>query len=92
VFVALPSVTLEPLCRLVNAAVRFVAGLGPRDHNSDGQCELQWPPIEQQRITYKICFSMRSVVTSTAPHYILHFANPGHKLGGRAHLCSDALG
>jgi len=52
VFAALPSVALAPLRRVMNAAVRFVAGFGPRDHTSDAQRELHWLPIEQ-RITYK---------------------------------------
>jgi len=36
-FAGLPAVTLAPLRRVMNAAVRFVAGLGPRDHTSDAQ-------------------------------------------------------
>jgi len=32
VFAGLPSVTLAPLRRILNAAVRFVAGLGPRHY------------------------------------------------------------
>ena len=32
IFAGLPDVTLAPLRRVINVAVRFVAGLGPRDH------------------------------------------------------------
>ena len=52
-FASVPSVALAPLRRVMNAAVRFVAGLGPRDHTTGAQRELHWLPIEQ-RITYKL--------------------------------------
>ena len=35
VFVGLPAVTVALLCRVVNAAMRFVAGMEPRDHTSN---------------------------------------------------------
>jgi len=44
VFTSLPSVTLAPLRRVMNAAVRFAACLGPRDHNSDAQHERPTKP------------------------------------------------
>ena len=48
------GVTLAPLRRVMNAAVRFVAGLGPRDHVTAAWRELHWLPIDQ-RIIYKLC-------------------------------------
>ena len=91
VFAALPSVALVPLRRAMNAAVRFVAGLGPRDHTSDAQRELHWLPIEQ-RITYKLCVLMHAVETGTAPEYISDMVKPVSVLEGRAHLRSATLG
>ena len=64
VFAALPSVALAPLRRVMNAAVRFVAGLGPRDHTSDAQRELHWLPIEQRIIN----FVSSCTQLSQAPH------------------------
>ena len=90
-FAGLPSVTLAPLRRVINAAVRFVAGLGPRDHISVAQRELHWLPIEQ-RITYKLCVVMYSVVTGTAPDYISDMVTPVSELDRRAHSRSAALG
>ena len=91
VFADLPSVALAPLRRVMNAAVRFVAGLGPRDHTSDAQRELHWLPIDQ-RITYKLCVIMHSVVTGIAPEYISDMVTPVSYLEGRAHLRSATLG
>ena len=75
----------------MSAAVRFVAGLGPRDHTSDAQRELHWLPIEQ-RITYKLCVIMQSVVIGTSPEYISDMVTPVSELSGRAHLRSAAQG
>jgi len=69
----------------MNAAVRFVAGLGPRDHTSDAQREQHWLPIEQ-RITYKLCVLMHAVETGTAPEYISDMAKPVSVLEGRAYV------
>ena len=91
VFATLPSVTLAPLRRVMSAAVRFVTGLGPRYHTSDAQRELHWLPIEQ-RITYKLCVIMHSVVIGTSPEYISDMVTPVSELSGRAHLRSAALG
>jgi len=91
VFAALPSVALAPLRRVTNAAVRFVAGLGQRDHTIDAQRELHWLPIDQ-RITYKLCVLMHAVETGTAPEYISGMVKPVFVLEGRAHLRSATLG
>jgi len=48
IFAGLPDVTLAPLRRVMNAAVRFVAGLGPRDHVTAAWRDLHWLPIEQR--------------------------------------------
>ena len=68
IFAGLPDVTLAPLRhgRVMNAAVRFVAGLGPHDHVTAAWRDLHWLPIEQ-RITYKLCIMMHAVNNGTAP-------------------------
>ena len=50
----LPATTLAPLRRVMNAAIRFVAGLRPRGYVSSARRDLLWLPIEQ-RIVYKLC-------------------------------------
>ena len=90
-FAGLPAVTLAPLRRVMNAAVRFVAGLGPRDHISNAQQELHWLPIEQ-RITYKLSVMMHAVVRGTVPGYVSDMVTPVSALDGRAHLRSAVLG
>ena len=42
VLVGLPAITLAPLKRVMNAAVRLVAGLGMRDHVTPAMRELHW--------------------------------------------------
>ena len=44
----LPSTTLDPLRRVFNAAVRLVAGLGPRDQVTEQMKELHWLPIKNR--------------------------------------------
>ena len=50
----LPDSALAPLQRVLHAAARFVADLGPRDHVTSTLISLHWLPI-CQRITYKLC-------------------------------------
>jgi len=40
----------------MNAAVRFVAGLGPRDDVTAAWRDLHWLPIIDQRIIYKYVY------------------------------------
>jgi hypothetical protein len=71
--------------------LRFVAGLGPRDHTTDDQHELHWLLIKQ-RITYKLCVLNHAAETGTAPEYISDMVKLVSALDGRAHLRSAALG
>jgi len=80
VFAGLPATTLAPLRRVMNAAIRYVAGLRPRDHVSSAQRDLQWLPIEQ-RIVYKLCVMMHAVHIGTAPEYIHDLVTPLFHLG-----------
>ena len=41
----LPASTLAPLQRVLNAAVRLVHDLGPREHVTPAMYELHWLPI-----------------------------------------------
>lgn len=91
ILVGLPATTLAPLKRLMNASVRFVAGLKSRDHVTPAYKELHWLPIEQ-RITFKLCSVMHSVVHGTAPAYISELVTPNSELSGRRHLRSAAAG
>jgi len=50
----LPGSALAPLQRVLHAAARFVADLGPRSHVTSTLISLHWLPI-CQRITYKLC-------------------------------------
>ena len=74
VLVGLPASTLAPLQRVINAAARLVAGLGPRDHVTHALYQqLHWLPIAQ-RIEYKIIaswFISRSLVMCQTTVYHL---------------------
>ena len=85
IFAGLPGVTLAPLRRVMNAAVRFVAGLGPRDHVTAAWRDLHWLPIDQ-RIIYKLCILMHAVRNGTAPTYIRDLVTPVNEISGRSHL------
>jgi len=43
------------LRRVMNAAVRFMAGLGPRDHVTTAWRDLHWLPIKQLCIMNDAC-------------------------------------
>ena len=45
VMAGLPASSLAPLNRVLSAAVRLVAGLGPRDHITEHMKRLHWLPI-----------------------------------------------
>ena len=56
----LPDSALALLQRVLHAAARFVAAIGPRDHITPTLISLHWLPV-RQRITYKLCTMMHSV-------------------------------
>ena len=49
----LPSTTLDPLRRVLKAAICLIAGLGPRDHVTEQMKKLHWLPIKY-RINFKL--------------------------------------
>ena len=69
VLAGLPAITLAPLQRLMNAAVRFVAGLGWRDHVTPAMWELHWLPVAY-RIKYKLCVLMHASVNRRWTEFI----------------------
>jgi len=83
----LPDSALSPLQRVLHAAARFVAAIGPRDHITPTLISLHWLPV-RQRITYKLCTMMHSVFYGQAPSYISEIVTPVTHLPGRAHLRS----
>ena len=91
VFAGLPASTLLPLQRLINAAARYVADLGPFDSVTGTLKELHWLPIKQ-RITYKLCIMMHTVVHETAPVYIRDMVVSVADLPGRERLRSASSG
>ena len=68
VLTGLPAITLAPLQRVMNAAVRIVAGFGWRDHVTPAMREPHWLPV-MYRITYKLCVLMHASVNGRCPGY-----------------------
>ena len=81
----LPSTTLDPLRRVLNAAIRLVAGLGPRDHVTEQIKTLHWLPIKY-RINFKLCVMMHAAVTGQCLQYMPDIAHPLLILPGRNRL------
>ena len=69
VLAGLPHTTLAPLQRVINAAVRLVDGLRPRDHVTAAAMALHWLPIEA-RIQYKLCLLVHLALARKAPTYM----------------------
>ena len=78
----LPDTALAPLQRVLHAAARFVAAIGPRDRVTPTLLSLHWLPV-RQRITYKLCTMMHSVFYGQAPSYISDIVTPVAHLSGR---------
>ena len=69
VLAGLPQVTLEPLQRVQNAAVRLILELNMRDRVTLGLYQLHWLPI-RWRIQFKLCSIMHSVHVGRCPAYM----------------------
>ena len=87
----LPAVTLAPLNRVMNSAVRLVAGLGVRDHVTPAMRELHWLPVTF-RVQYKLCLMVHSSVNCCSTEYITDILVPMSSLQGRATLRSSTSG
>ena len=71
------------LQRVLNAAVRFVAGATSRTHVSGIMESLLWLPIAY-RISFKLCVLMHGVHNGTSPSYLTDtttsiWSLPGHR-------------
>ena len=62
--------TTAPLQRVLNAAMRLVYGLRPRDHVSAATIELHWLPVEA-RIQFKLCLLVHHTVIGNAFQHTL---------------------
>ena len=85
----LSSTTLDPFRRVLNAAIRLVAGLGTRDHMTEQMKKLHWLPIKY-RINFKLCLMMHAAVTDQCPQYIRDIVHPLSTLPGRNRLRAAA--
>jgi len=67
---------LAPLQLVINAAVRLVDGLRPRDHVTAAAMALHWLPVEA-RIQYKLCLLVHlALARRKAPTYITSLLQP----------------
>ena len=71
----LPHITLAPLQRIINAAVRLVDGLRPRDHVTAAAMALRWLPVAS-RIEYKLCLLVHLALVRKVPTYIRSLLQP----------------
>ena len=75
----------------MNAAAHFVAGLRSRDHVTAALRDLHWLKIDQ-RITFKLCVLMHSIVYSYSPQYMADMVTSVSSLPSRTHLRSASVG
>ena len=85
----LPYATIALLQRVLNAAVRLVYGLRPRDHVSAATIELHWLPVEA-RIQFKLCLLVHHTVIGNAPTYIADLLQPVSSLASRGTVLRSA--
>ena len=86
----LPACALEPLQRVLHAAVRLVAGLGPREHVRKSMKNLHWLPIAH-RIKFKLCILMHGAIFGQSPSYIRDLLVRVSEMQGRTRLRSAAV-
>ena len=87
----LPACALEPLQRVLHAAVRLVAGLGPRDHVRKSMKELHRFSIVH-RIQFKLCILVHGAIFGHSPSYIRDLLVPVSEMQNRTRLLSAAAG
>jgi hypothetical protein len=75
----------------MNAAARFVLGLGPRDHITSALATLHWLPVAS-RIQFKLCILMHAIVNGNAPTYLDNSVTDISSLPFRASLRSASAG
>ena len=77
--------------RVLNAAMRFVACVGPRYFVTEHMMALRWMPI-RQRISFNLCLVMHVAATGQFPNYIRDIIKPLSTLLGRNRLRAAATG
>ena len=85
----LPTSTLAPLQRALNAAARLMVGTVAGDRVGDVMRSLHWLPIAY-RIRFKLCLLMHAVNNGTSPAYIAGITTPTSTLPGHRRLRSAA--
>ena len=75
VLAGLPTSTLAPLQRVLNAAACFVAGATSRAHGNDITKSIRWLPIAY-RIRFKLCVLMHGVQNGTRSSYLTDTTTP----------------
>ena len=92
ILAGLPAVTLKLLQRVMNAAVRLVAGFCWRDHITPEMRDMHWLPIVY-RIKYKLCIlKMHAAASNNSPKYINEILVRNSSLQERAKLRSLTSG
>ena len=71
----LPSIHLNKLQRVQNAAARLITGTKMRDHITPVLIKLHWLPIKQ-RIAYKILLFTYKALNGMAPQYLCDLIHP----------------
>ena len=87
----LPACELAPLQRVLHAAIRLVAGLGPRNHVKESMKDLHWLLIAH-RIKFKLCKLMHGAIIDQGPTSIRDLLVLVADMQGRTRLRSAAAG
>ena len=86
-----PQSTIASLQQVMNAAVRFVAGHGQRDHVTESIKALHWLPV-QYRIKLKPRVMMHSVANCTSPVYTSPVWSCLHHISGYTNKRNSSCG
>ena len=87
ILAGLPSSTLAPLQRVMNATARMVLNLRPSDHITPALKSLHWLPIKQ-RIQYKLCLLAHLALHNQAPPYLTSLLTRVSDIDSRSSLRS----
>jgi len=85
----LPNMTTASLQHVLNAAVRLVYGLHPRNHVSAATTALHWLPVEACT-QFKQCLLVHHTVIGNAPTYIADLLQPVSSLASHGTVLHSA--
>jgi len=85
VLAGLPTTTLAPLQRVLNAAARVILDMRPGDHANPDLLELHWYPVIA-RVKYKLCLLAHKAVVGNAPRYIADLLKPAAEIPAQSAL------